>query len=142
MLRVVLDVNVLISAVTAQSGVPRTILRAWREGQFELVVSTHLLAELADVLGRPHLARYVTNGEAQEFAATLRESAFVIEDPPAAERLVPRDPDDDYRVALARVGRAHMIVNRDANLLETDLQPPAYSPRDFLARLAEIEGLL
>jgi len=48
------------------------------------------------------------------------------------------DPDDDYVVALARSGRAHVIVSGDAHLLEADTEPPTYSPREFLAWLADI----
>jgi len=37
--------------------------------------------------------------------------------------VVPRDPGDDYLVALARAGRGHVIVTGDAHLLEADLRP-------------------
>lgn len=137
MLRVVLDVNVLVSAAIRQSSIPGLVLNSWRAGLFELVVSARLLAELRDVLGRSHLARYVTPPDAEELLAALEENATVVEDPPA-ERLVPSHPDDDYLVALARAGRAHVIVSGDSDLLEADIEPPALSPREFLARLADI----
>jgi putative PIN family toxin of toxin-antitoxin system len=136
-LRVVLDVNVLVSAAIRQSSIPGLVLNSWRAGLFELVVSARLLAELRDVLGRSHLARYVTPPDAEELLAALEENATVVEDPPA-ERLVPSDPDDDYLVALARAGRAHVIVSGDSDLLEADIEPPALSAREFLARLADI----
>lgn len=137
MLRVVLDVNVLISAVIRRSGVPAEIAHEWRAGRFELVVSPHLLDELQDVLERPHIVRYVTPTDAEELLAAFRDIAILVEDPPA-ERLVPGDPDDDYLVALARDGRAHVIVSGDTDLLEAETEPPAYSPREFLARIADI----
>jgi uncharacterized protein len=136
-LRVVLDVNVLISAVIRRSGVPAEIVHEWRAGRFELVISPHLLGELHDVLGRPHIVPYVTPTEAEELLAALRDIAILVENPPA-ERLVPNDPDDDYLVALARAGRAHVIVTGDTHLLEADLRPQAVPPRDFLTRLADI----
>ena len=37
MLRAVLDVNVLVSAVLSATGAPAQLLRAWRDGEFELV---------------------------------------------------------------------------------------------------------
>lgn len=138
MLRVVLDVNVLISAVVCGSSVPAAILHKWRAGRFELVVSPHLLAELHDVLGRGHMAHYIAPTEAEELLAALREVAILVEDLPVAERLVPSDPDDDYLVALARAGRAHAIVSGDTDLLEAGTEPPTYSPREFLARLERL----
>lgn len=138
MLRVVLDVNVLVSAAIRQSSIPGLVLNSWRAGLFELIVSARLLAELRDVLGRSHLARFVIPADAEELIATLEENATVVDDPPLRERLVPGDADDDYLVALARAGRAHVIVTGDTHLLEADLQPQAVAPRDFLARLADI----
>jgi len=136
-LRVVLDVNVLVSGALDRPGPPARIMREWSAGAFELVVSPHLLEELRDVLGRPRIERVVSVSHLATFLAALESFAILVEDPPA-ERLVPGDPDDDYLVALARAGRAQVIVSGDTDLLEADTEPPAYSPREFLARLADI----
>lgn len=138
MLRVVLDVNVLVSALIRRSGIPARIVHEWRAGRFELLVSPHLLAELRDVLGRPHIVDHVSPAEAESLLTALGEVAVVVADPPFAERAVPGDPDDDYLVALARVGRAQVIVSGDTHLLEAGTEPPAFSPREFLARLADM----
>ena len=138
MLRVLLDVNVLVSAVIRRSGVPAAILNTWRAGQFELVVSNLLLAELRDVLARPHIARFATRAETEELVAALELSGTLVGDPPPSERLVPGDPDDDYLVALARAGRAQVIVTGDVHLLELELQPPAVTPQELLLRLEQL----
>ena len=138
MLRVVLDVNVLVSAVIRRSGVPAAILNAWRAGLFELVVSDLLLAELREVLARPHIAQFVISAETEELVAALEASGTLVADPPPGERLVPGDPNDDYLVALARAGRAQVIVTGDVHLLELELQPPAVTPRGFLSRLERL----
>ena len=137
MLRVVLDVNVLISALIRRSSVPAAILHEWRAGRFELVVSPHLLDELRDVLGRTNIIRYVSPTAAEELLAALRDIAILVEDL-AAERVVPGDPDDDYLVALGLAGRAHVIVSGDTDLLEAGTEPPACSPREFLGRLERL----
>jgi predicted nucleic acid-binding protein len=63
----------------------------------------------------------------------------VVEDAPAP-RVVPSDPKDDYLVALARAGGAHVIVTGDRHLLDMDeLRPPALEPRAFLAVLERVE---
>lgn len=138
MLRVVLDVNVLVSGLLDRPGPPAQTLRAWYAGEFELVVSPLLLEELADVLERPHIERHASARDAATVLERLRSTAVMVADPPLAERLVPGDPDDDYLVALARAGRAQVIVSGDTDVLEADTEPPAYAPREFLARLAEI----
>ena len=50
-MRVVLDTNVLISAIFF-SGPPSKILSAWIDDGFDLVVSTEILAEYWEVAGR------------------------------------------------------------------------------------------
>ena len=137
MLRAVLDVNVFVSATIVRSGAPGEIVRHWRAGAFELVVSLTLVAELDRVLSEPRIARRVDAAFVAVLRAEIMRDARIVEDPPA-ERVVPRDPGDDYLVALARAGRAHVIVTGDAHLLEADLRPQAVPPREFLARLADI----
>jgi len=55
--RAVLDPNVLVSAAISPAGPPRQILTAWTDERFELIVSSALLAELAEVLARPKFRR-------------------------------------------------------------------------------------
>lgn len=43
---VVLDSNVLLSALISPHGIPDLLYRAWRSGRFELVTSTIQLDEL------------------------------------------------------------------------------------------------
>ena len=51
--RVVLDTNVLVSALLTPDGNPSKILRAVIDGQFALVYSANILTEYASVLARP-----------------------------------------------------------------------------------------
>jgi len=137
-LRVVLDVNVLVSGLLDRPGPPAQILRAWYGGAFELVVSPLLLEELGDVLGRPRIERYALAPDAATVLARIQNTAVIVVDPPRAERLVPRDPDDDYLVALGRAAGAQVIVTGDVHLLELELQPPAVTPQEFLLRLEQL----
>lgn len=89
------------------------------------------------MLARPKIEQDVSPQKRLAFLARLEDFGILVDDPPT-ERLVPSDPDDDYLVALARAGRAHVIVTGDADLLEADLRPQAVLPREFLARLADI----
>ena len=49
MMRVVLDANVLVSAILSPRGTPAQILHAWRAAQFDLVISDAILAEIGRV---------------------------------------------------------------------------------------------
>ena len=74
-MRVVLDANVLVSAVISQAGPPREIVMAWVDERFELVASPALLDELSDVLSRPRLRRWVSLDVAAKFLDGLAQDA-------------------------------------------------------------------
>ena len=135
MLRAVVDVNVLVSALLAPGGTPAALLTAWREGSFDLVLSPALLAELGEVVARPHLSGRIAERDLFPFVTDLEHNAVLVDDPQTA-RYVARDPDDDYLVALALAAGAHAIVTGDSALLGLGLASPRIlSPRDFLTAL-------
>jgi len=110
-------------------------LRAWRQGEVELVVCPELLAELADVLRRPKLRRRVSTQEAKSFVRLLRAQAELRADPEHVARLA-ADPGDDYIIALAQATRADLVVSGDAHL--TGLTGPGavvLSPAALAGRL-------
>lgn len=136
MIRAVVDPGVLISAFISPSGLaPDRIVRAWRNGEFELLVSPKLIAELAEVLARPKFERQAAGGRAEAFVGAIAGGALLLNDPETRPR-VSRDPDDDYLFALARAGRADLIVSGDSHLTELDqVEPPVLTPRELVDRL-------
>jgi uncharacterized protein len=134
--RAVLDPNVLVSAFISQrGGSPDRIVRAWREGAFELVVSQQLIGELTTVLARPKFALQAAEGRAESYIAGLASDAIHIDDPPHPPA-VSVDSGDDYLIALARAARADVIVSGDQHLTRlVDLTPPVVTPRRFVEQL-------
>lgn len=131
-MRAVLDPNVLVSAAISPNGPPRQILTAWADERFVLIISPAVLDELADVLARPKLQRFVTTALASAFIDGLATDAVIVQDPPEPPDLSP-DPDDDYLIALARTASADYLVSGDRHLLDlTDPDPPVLTPRQFL----------
>ena len=131
-MRVVLDANVIVSAVIG-SGAPAEIPRRWKQGSFELIVSEHLLTELAATLARPKLSRRLRAGEASALVELLRDGGTPTPDPSEPPRRS-RDSADDYLIALAESAEA-MLVSGDRDLLELGHEFPIVSPREFLALL-------
>jgi uncharacterized protein len=130
--RVVLDANVLVSALISTAGPPRQVVGAWIDERFELIASPALLDELRDMLARPRFRRWVSEATAAEFINGIAQDAEIVADPPAQAGLTP-DPDDDYLIALARAANADYLVSGDRHLLElADPVPPVLTPRRFL----------
>jgi len=114
--RVVLDTNVVLSALLFGGG-PATRVRAgWQSGRFVPLASTATAQELVRVLGYSKFR--LSAGEQQELLADLLPWVEVVRmpDPPPA---VPacRDPFDLPFLHLAVAGRARALVSGDRDLL-------------------------
>jgi putative PIN family toxin of toxin-antitoxin system len=135
--KVVLDANVLVSAVIAQGASHRIVARWLEQGDLEVVVCPALLAEVDDVLGRPRIQKRIEPELSQLYLATLRRIADVVADPVSVASHT-RDPDDDYLVALAREHGADYIVTGDKDLLEwPEQRPPVIAPAVFEQLMGE-----
>jgi uncharacterized protein len=132
-LRVVLDPNVLVSALLSPEGAPARVLLAWIDGAFELIISPKLTAELERVLEYPKLATRISEHERTELLDWLTRSAISVDDPPESPIAV-SDKGDDYLVALASVENA-VLVSGDKTLIELGERFPVLAPVQFLATL-------
>ncbi len=125
----------LIAGPITPGGLPSDIIRAWKRGAFELVVSPLLLDELTATLLRPKFRRWATENDVVAFVEVLRLAAVMVEDPAEAEP-ISRDPNDDYLVALAREAGAHVLISSDGDLTSIDgNDPPIVTPRRFLSSI-------
>ena len=129
-MRAVLDPNVLIAALLSRSGAPAQIVSRWLAGEFELVVSKSLLAELERALAYPKIRARIVPADASDFVSLLRLSAELAPDPP---KPAPRsaDPGDDYLLALAESTSA-VLVTGDRHLLDLANELPIHHPRAFV----------
>lgn len=139
-MRVVADANVLVSAALARSPEAPSVLTfdAALDGRVELVTSPLLLREIASVLVRPRLRKYLSTDEASRFIADLAAQTVLLVDPQGPQPAVCRDPHDDYIVALARASGAEAIITGDLDLLAIDpseLHIEIITPRQLIDRL-------
>lgn len=132
-MRVVLDVNVLVSALLSGSGAPGRLIALWLEGAFELVVSEELLAELGRALAYPKLREQISREDASDFIALLRSTASMLADAERPDH-ISRDPGDDYLLALAKASSS-ILVSGDRDLLVLAPELPIQSPGAFLEHL-------
>ena len=135
MRRVVLDPNVLISALLTPRGASARIVLHLRSGAFELVTSPMLLAELLAVLRRDKFRPYVTLKEVEAFVELIRRESTSIEDPQPDAVSLSEDPGDEYLIRLARVARVDSLVSGDPHLTRLRSRIPVQSPREFLDSL-------
>ena len=76
-MRVVLDTNILISALLLTHSAPAQAVIAWRRGQFELVTCELQLQELRDVTRRPKIRTLIRPAMAGELVNQLRSMALM-----------------------------------------------------------------
>jgi hypothetical protein len=112
--RVVLDTNVLISAVLLPYGKPFACLN-WVLDNATLIASRELLDELESRLARPKFMKYVDESRRRAVMADLGLSAVQVELTGTVK--ICRDPDDDKLLEIAALGRADCLVTGDQDLL-------------------------
>jgi putative PIN family toxin of toxin-antitoxin system len=115
MTRVVLDTNVLVSALI-DDGKPRKLVLELLD-KYTVILSRQMLAELADVVSRNKFS--VTSGQVDRFLTSLVRMSQLVSDI-ARFKGVLEDPDDDVVLNTAYTGRAEFIVTGDRHLLELD----------------------
>jgi putative PIN family toxin of toxin-antitoxin system len=118
-MQVILDANVLISAVISSRGAPAQILRLWEEERFDLVVSQPILEELERVIHYPRIQqRYdLPEDDVARFLQLIRSGAIVVE-PNVEIAAIERDPSDNRYLECAIEAGASYIVSGDQHLLE------------------------
>lgn len=111
--RVIIDTNIWISFLIgkALAGLHRHL----NSGRIQVVICPHLLLELADVLARPRIRKYIPREKADEFFDLLDEVAILVE--PKLGPPLCRDPKDDYLLYAALKARARYLVTGDDDLL-------------------------
>ena len=136
-MRLVIDTNILISALLSGASPPAQLLVLWRGGRFDLLLSGEQLDELMRVTRYPKLRERLSPALAGRLINELRELAVMVRDLPEIE--ASSDPDDDYLLAMAVAGRADFLVTGDKrHLLGLGVfaGTKMLNVRDFLAMIA------
>lgn len=135
-MRIVLDTNILVSALLTPNGPPGRLLAAVKRGDVTLVTSDVQIDELRNVLGRDRLSACIRPREAAALLDNLSAVGVVATDLPDVD--ASPDPDDDLILAAAVAGHADLIVSGDKGHVLALGQVegiPIVTARDALDRL-------
>jgi putative PIN family toxin of toxin-antitoxin system len=110
-MRMVLDTNVLVSALINPGGLPDQVLQRWESDEFTLVTSTEQLEEVKRVLAYEKLQRFIRSEQAAQLIANLRRLALFAEKLPDVN--ASSDTSDNLILATAIAGNASHLVTGD-----------------------------
>lgn len=107
MIRIVLDTNILISALLSPQGPPAQVfLMILLESDTQLCVSGDIYAEYEEVIHRPRFNR--SDSEIEATLRAIREKGFWVK--PTEKVHACSDPDDDIFLECAQIAAAHYLV--------------------------------
>jgi len=110
-MRVVLDTNILCSALITPGGLPDRLYHAWREKRFVLITCEEQLEEFRRVTRYPRLKPFIEPAAAGAMLNELRRLAVTVPKLPSVDRS--RDPADNFLLAMAQAGDADVLVTGD-----------------------------
>lgn len=130
MIRVVLDTNVIVSALVF-GGLPREVLEMVEAGRCELFYSKPIQEEVRRVLAEKFRWHELILSEV--LATVWQMGKLVL--PSKTIKAVADDPDDNRILECALEAKAHAVVSGDHHLLDLAnyRSIPILSPRQFIS---------
>jgi len=133
-MRVVLDTNILVSALIAPAGNPAAIYDAWEQSRSTLLTCAEQLDELRATLHKPKVADLIKPYKAGRLVNQIRKLAKGVTELPRVKRSP--DPGDNFLLGLAEAGKADYLVTGDKSgllVLARHKSTRIISARDFAA---------
>ncbi len=109
-MRVVLDTNVLLSALISRDSAPARIYQAWQNGDFDLITATIQLEELRRASRYPKLRAVLEPHHVGRMINHLHRATIFDHVPSLYEA---DDPNDSWLLSLADVAHADFLVTGD-----------------------------
>jgi hypothetical protein len=114
-LRVILDTNILISALIVPEGASSYLYQCWRRNRFTLISSEEQLEEFRRVTRYPRLERFLNAATAGTMLNEVRALAALTGKLPRVD--VSPDPADNFLLAMAEAGKADLLATGDGKHL-------------------------
>lgn len=114
----VLDTNVLISALISPTGPPAKIVRLWEQEHFEVASSPALKAELEKTLAYPKIQKLFPQFQSRLplLIARLQSNSVMVESEIELD-VIQEDPSDNRILECAIAAEAQYIISGDKHLL-------------------------
>jgi len=109
--RLVIDTNIMVSALLASTSLPAHLIVLWREGRFDVLTSSEQLDELMRVTRYPKIRGRLAPPLAGRLINDLREIGVLVAKLPTIT--VCPDAHDNYLLATAAAGAADFLVTGD-----------------------------
>jgi putative PIN family toxin of toxin-antitoxin system len=131
--RLVLDTNVVVSALLKPQGLEDQVLRLGLAGKAELCVSPAVLAEYALVLPRPRLKL-----QPQEVARALNKlhQASTVVHPAFALKLCRHEPDNRFLECAQAAASDYLVTGNTRHFPKENRNTKVVTARQFLELLA------
>jgi putative PIN family toxin of toxin-antitoxin system len=113
-IRLVLDTNVLVSAILSPNSISVKILN-WGEDNGVILYSAATLTEVLSVLGRSKFSKYIDHDDIDELSIRIKTVWLFVEILNQVQLC--RDPKDDKFIDLALNGDASHLITGDNDLL-------------------------
>ena len=110
-MRVILDTNILISALIASRSSSARLVNAWLDGRFTLVSHALQIEEFREVSRREKIKALIRPSRAGRLLNCIAATAEMPARLPPVERS--RDPRDDFLLALCEAGGVDRLVTGD-----------------------------
>lgn len=110
-MRLVIDTNILVSALLSSRSLPAHLILLWRAGRFDLLTSSDQLDELMRVTRYPRIRERLPPALAGRLINELRSIAIVVKNLPVID--ISPDPYDNYLLATSVAGSANFLVTGD-----------------------------
>ena len=114
---IVLDTNVIVSALLSPHGPPAEIIKLWEADRIEVATSPALLTELERVLAYPRIREHFEDpGNVTALLKRFRMVTTLVE-PETSLDVIDRDPPDNRVLECAVAASAAYIISGDDHLL-------------------------
>ena len=129
MIRVVIDTNILVSALLTSGGLPEAVITLATSGEVQWFASESVLAEYEDVLKRPRLA--IDSDKAADAIARIRAIVSIVS--PTVRVAAARDPDDNHFLECAEAAQAdYLVTGNIRHFPGVWKETRTVTPREFL----------
>lgn len=139
-MRVLVDANVLISAILSTQSLPRIIVNHTMSDRLTIAISIATIDEvIASWQRKPYLKQRISQPAIDELIDIIRDSGEILPRVPPPIPHYTRDHKDDYLIAHALAEQVDVLVSGDRDLLSLDGTFPfrILTPAAFVATLEE-----